>query len=221
MAEGARLESVFRGNSNVGSNPTLSAINQAVSIVNISDPNDCRQRSLLRQEFCFTLFPGYETIRIVKCLLPVVLLAASLAAAEKKPLIRICVGPLDNHSSYQLPIEKLRADFVTQLSHKNVKAVMTEGGDPVTERTKNNCDYLVAGEFTDFISLKSGETVNLGGVIVDNKKKFAQRFKYALRERGGEKPVYSRKEDIIDKNPKTCADDQIYLATKHVREYFK
>ncbi len=27
MAEGARLESVFRGNSNVGSNPTLSAIN--------------------------------------------------------------------------------------------------------------------------------------------------------------------------------------------------
>ena len=26
VAEGARLESVFRGNSNVGSNPTLSAI---------------------------------------------------------------------------------------------------------------------------------------------------------------------------------------------------
>ncbi len=26
MVEGARLESVFRGNSNVGSNPTLSAI---------------------------------------------------------------------------------------------------------------------------------------------------------------------------------------------------
>jgi hypothetical protein len=28
VAEGARLESVFRGNSNVGSNPTLSAITQ-------------------------------------------------------------------------------------------------------------------------------------------------------------------------------------------------
>ena len=28
MAEGARLESVFRGNSNVGSNPTLSAISK-------------------------------------------------------------------------------------------------------------------------------------------------------------------------------------------------
>ncbi len=27
MVEGARLESVFRGNSNVGSNPTLSAMN--------------------------------------------------------------------------------------------------------------------------------------------------------------------------------------------------
>jgi hypothetical protein len=31
VAEGARLESVFRGNSNVGSNPTLSAIKSAVS----------------------------------------------------------------------------------------------------------------------------------------------------------------------------------------------
>ena len=30
MAEGARLESVFRGNSNVGSNPTLSAKFKAV-----------------------------------------------------------------------------------------------------------------------------------------------------------------------------------------------
>ena len=31
MAEGARLESVFRGNSNVGSNPTLSAIFKRLS----------------------------------------------------------------------------------------------------------------------------------------------------------------------------------------------
>ena len=29
VAEGARLESVFRGNSNVGSNPTLSAISKS------------------------------------------------------------------------------------------------------------------------------------------------------------------------------------------------
>ncbi len=31
MVEGARLESVFRGNSNVGSNPTLSASNAMIS----------------------------------------------------------------------------------------------------------------------------------------------------------------------------------------------
>ena len=37
MAEGARLESVFRGNSNVGSNPTLSAINKLLQIENIVD----------------------------------------------------------------------------------------------------------------------------------------------------------------------------------------
>ena len=33
MVEGARLESVFRGNSNVGSNPTLSAILQPMSLI--------------------------------------------------------------------------------------------------------------------------------------------------------------------------------------------
>jgi hypothetical protein len=31
VAEGARLESVFRGNSNVGSNPTLSASSKALT----------------------------------------------------------------------------------------------------------------------------------------------------------------------------------------------
>jgi hypothetical protein len=31
VAEGARLESVFRGNSNVGSNPTLSAIMESIT----------------------------------------------------------------------------------------------------------------------------------------------------------------------------------------------
>ncbi len=33
MAEGARLESVFRGNSNVGSNPTLSAILYVIDLI--------------------------------------------------------------------------------------------------------------------------------------------------------------------------------------------
>ena len=34
VAEGARLESVFRGNSNVGSNPTLSAILESITYRN-------------------------------------------------------------------------------------------------------------------------------------------------------------------------------------------
>jgi hypothetical protein len=34
VAEGARLESVFRGNSNVGSNPTLSAIMKSITYKN-------------------------------------------------------------------------------------------------------------------------------------------------------------------------------------------
>ena len=42
MAEGARLESVFRGNSNVGSNPTLSAkllkINKLVLFLKFINP---------------------------------------------------------------------------------------------------------------------------------------------------------------------------------------
>ena len=33
VAEGARLESVFRGNSNVGSNPTLSAILYVIDLI--------------------------------------------------------------------------------------------------------------------------------------------------------------------------------------------
>ena len=33
MAEGARLESVFRGNSNVGSNPTLSATLESITYI--------------------------------------------------------------------------------------------------------------------------------------------------------------------------------------------
>ena len=37
MAEGARLESVFRGNSNVGSNPTLSAITFVISYLLVGD----------------------------------------------------------------------------------------------------------------------------------------------------------------------------------------
>ena len=37
VAEGARLESVFRGNSNVGSNPTLSAIHLAKLLIRLAN----------------------------------------------------------------------------------------------------------------------------------------------------------------------------------------
>jgi hypothetical protein len=40
VVEGARLESVFRGNSNVGSNPTLSAINKSFKINNLQNQLD-------------------------------------------------------------------------------------------------------------------------------------------------------------------------------------
>src|ERR1017187_1660118 len=37
VVEGARLESVFRGNSNVGSNPTLSAIRNSLTLKELAD----------------------------------------------------------------------------------------------------------------------------------------------------------------------------------------
>ena len=39
MVEGARLESVFRGNSNVGSNPTLSAIRNRLTLKELANAN--------------------------------------------------------------------------------------------------------------------------------------------------------------------------------------
>ena len=53
MAEGARLESVFRGNSNVGSNPTLSA-SQPVGVVSAQHsliPGILRAVSVITREW--------------------------------------------------------------------------------------------------------------------------------------------------------------------------
>ena len=44
MVEGARLESVFRGNSNVGSNPTLSATSEFVRTGHIGNRTFRRHR---------------------------------------------------------------------------------------------------------------------------------------------------------------------------------
>ena len=54
MAEGARLESVFRGNSNVGSNPTLSASNPAdptTTLAILAGDSGCAQTLANRIEF--------------------------------------------------------------------------------------------------------------------------------------------------------------------------
>src|SRR5262245_27048973 len=109
------------------------------------------------------------TIRVV----PLIFVVATLAAAEDARPIRICVGPLENHSSYQLPIEKLKKDFVSQLSHKNINAINITGQDLDAEVASNSCEYLVGGVFSDFARLKPGESVVIGGIIVDDRKRFA------------------------------------------------
>jgi hypothetical protein len=57
VAEGARLESVFRGNSNVGSNPTLSAIHSALLILYIANGYDSQHVHNLRKQKFFNSRP--------------------------------------------------------------------------------------------------------------------------------------------------------------------
>ena len=55
MAEGARLESVFRGNSNVGSNPTLSAkLLKTNMLIRIANPlsEACYLFEMSDMQFC-------------------------------------------------------------------------------------------------------------------------------------------------------------------------
>jgi hypothetical protein len=150
----------------------------------------------------------------------VILLGTSLGVAKDEGSIRVCIGPLENRSSYQLPVDKLKADVASQLSHKQVKAIIIND-DISAEMAKNKCDYLLLGEFSNVVSLKPGETADIGGIVVDDRKRFALRFRFELRRNVGEKPVYSDQISVIDKNPKTCADDQIYEAVRSIREYLK
>ena len=50
MVEGARLESVFRGNSNVGSNPTLSAIVKLITQLAVDQRRSAGRRVMDRTE---------------------------------------------------------------------------------------------------------------------------------------------------------------------------
>ena len=144
-------------------------------------------------------------------------LSAIFAAAEKTPTIRICIGPLENHSGYQLPIDKLNADLASQLSHKHIKAVNIPGHDLSAEMVTNNCAYLLSGEFSNFTARLSCATCP----VVDERKYFGLQFGFTLKQNAAEHPVYSHEEGVIDKNPKTCADDHIWETVRFIREYFK
>lgn len=157
---------------------------------------------------------------MMRTMLLLFLLTATFAAAADKPSIRICVGPLENHSSYQLPIDKLKADLVFQLSHKHIRGVSITGQDLSAEMAKNNCEYLVSAEFSNS-AIKSGEPICGKCPVVDERKHFALQFGFYLKKSPAEAPVYSHRGAVIDKNPKTCADDHIWETVRFIRDYFK
>ena len=56
MVEGARLESVFRGNSNVGSNPTLSAILFSIAYGRTPNPAGNGGYQFLNSTYAFVTY---------------------------------------------------------------------------------------------------------------------------------------------------------------------
>ncbi len=144
-------------------------------------------------------------------------LTAGFAAAREKPSIRICIVPLENHSTYPLPLDKLEASLALQLGHKHIEAVNVPGHDLSTEMASNNCEYLLSGEFSNFTATL--ECPNCP--VIDERKHFALQFGFALRKTASNKPVYSHKSAVVDKNPKTCADDHIWETVRFVHDYFK
>ncbi len=149
--------------------------------------------------------------------LTVLLLTAIFASASEAASIRICVGPLEDHSGYQLSIDKIQADLISQLSHKSIKAVGIPGHDFSKEMATNNCEYLLRGEFSKVTDPPTCPKCP----VVDERKYFALRFTFALRKSAAEEPVYSNKSGVIDKNPKTCADDNVWETVNAVRQYFR
>lgn len=146
-----------------------------------------------------------------------VFLNASIAAARKAPSVRICISPLENHSTYPLPLDKLEASLALQLGYKHFEAINVPGHDLSAEMTSNNCEYLLSGEFTNFTT-----TLDCANCpVINERKHFALQFGFALRKSAADQPVYSHKGAVVDKNPKTCADDHIWETVRFVREYFK
>ena len=144
-------------------------------------------------------------------------LIANPAAARATPPIRVCIGPLQNHSNYQLPVDKLNADLASQLSHKHIQAVNIPGYDLSAEMATNNCEYLLSGEFSNFTATLSCAKCP----VIDERKHFALQFEFALKKSADGDPVYSHQGAVIEKNPKTCADDHIWETVGFIRDYFK
>jgi|GEM_PF-3352361 len=148
------------------------------------------------------------------------LLAVTCAAAQDAPPIRICVAPLENHSTYQLPTDKLQASLVSQLGHQHIMAVSITGQDLSAEMAKNNCGYLFSAEFSNS-AIQHGVPICDKCPVVDERKHFALQFGFYLKKSPAQDPVYSHKGAVIDKNPKTCADDHIWETVRFISDYFK
>jgi len=157
---------------------------------------------------------------MVRIVLLLILLSATFAVAEDSHSIRICVGPLENHSSYQLPTDILQASLVAQLSHKHIKAVSITGQDIPAEMARSNCQYLFAGEFSNF-NMPASQLVCAKCPVVDGRKYFSLGFGFHLKRSPAEDPVYSHSGGVIDKKPTTCADDHIWETVNFIRKYFK
>jgi hypothetical protein len=157
---------------------------------------------------------------MTRIILLLCLLTATFAAAEDAHPIRICVGPLENHSTYQLPTDKLQAELVSQLSHKHIRAVIITGQDLSAEMAKNSCEYLFSAEFSNS-AIPRDEHICDKCPVVDERKHFALQFGFYLKKSPAQDPVYSHRGAVIDKNPKTCADDHIWETVRFIRDYFK
>src|SRR5947209_7105321 len=147
------------------------------------------------------------------------LLATNFAAAAGAPAVRICVGPVENHSKYELPLEKLRGYLVSQLSHKQTSAVAISGPDLAAAMAEHHCDYLLTGEFSNFAGALSPTCPQCPAI--DERKHFALQFHWTLAKSVAGEPVLAHKSTVVDKNPKTCADDHVWETVQLIRDHLK
>jgi hypothetical protein len=63
--------------------------------------------------------------------------------------------------------------------------------------------------------------VKINDIVIDNRKKFALKFGFELKKSVDSKPLYSDQWTVIDKNPKTCAEDHFWETVVRIRAYLK